>query len=267
MPIVSEFIRKICFIGAPGVGKSTIYKALIEERKQKKWLTPMEAKFEIAKKYWPQGKSNIKDRALNKLFLHNFFFTEKYAGLSNYIMKNIVEESFQSMRSNYEPLFDMAFKGLECEVKDSVSRMLAALFFIKTAKNEMFIDSFAVNEPVLFDDSMWQSLRGVKQYFNNFADNRFITKMPRPDAVIHCFSGIDKVFDQIKKRSNEGKLNTCHYSQTDKELYESIKADIENARYKTELLEGSGIKVLNINAGLNIADNIKIINEFLTVLL
>ncbi len=256
-------MKKICFIGAPGAGKSTLYNALINGVGQREWLTSIEAKLAVGKLNPGSMDSDIKQRLLRLIFLRGVFFREKYSVISDYILKKIIYESFDSMRLVYEPLFDMAYKGLDSEVKDPVSRMLVSAFFIKLAKDEMLLNYYNPDKTVVFDDSMWQSIRGVKKYFNSITDKEFISRMPHPDAVVHFFTSAERIFAQIKKRRSDGKLNTSHYSLSDDELYESIKNDLENSRFKTELFERAGIRILKINTASEIHENLILVNDFI----
>jgi len=256
-------VKKICFIGAPGCGKSTIYNSLLKFRRSKDWLTPEEAKLEIGRSYRKDRVSDIKMNIAGILLLHPVFFREKYSVLGNYALKNLYMKSFDMLRLKYNPLFKMALKGLEIEVEDPASRMIASGFFLKLARDEMLIEYYSPGKPVLFDDSVWQSVRGIKHYPEGAADGLSVSGLPVPDLVVHCFSGTDDIFRQIKKRSAEGKINTCHYSLSDDELYKSVERDIENARLKAEHFASAGIPVLNINAGLNVNDCVKEASGFI----
>lgn len=255
--------KKVCFIGAPGAGKSTIYKALLENRyKGDLWAASSEAKTGIAKSLKFPGNNGLLKSAAASMLLRSGIAGRLDDLISEYILKKIIEENFRGQRAVYSTLFDAAWKGLENEIGDPVSRMSASAFFVKLAKEEMLIDKYYTKGTVIFDDSMWQSLRGVKKYFKN-ADGKLLSGLPIPGAVVYCMSAPDVVFSRIKAREMSGKLNTAHYGLTDRMLYRSVVTDIENARAKARLLKMAGASILEINCEDDLSSNTAAVRQFL----
>ena len=234
-------MKKICFIGAPGSGKTTLYRNLISEKTDKsRWVTSDEAKIFIINNKLKSSKKRVFPVVLK------YLVSEKYKNrVIDYFLKEYFNESFNFMREKYKKIFEIADEGLKKQVVDPVSRMLAASFFVRMAKTEMLIDFYNPEINIVYDDSVWQSLRGITQDTLDSGLTGLDEKV-LPDIVIYCKKTDKVIVEQIKQRKKDGKINNCHYSLTDEELLESVRVDMENASNKISWFKKSGIRVINI---------------------
>ena len=251
-------LRRVYCLGAPGIGKTTIYRELCKEKRT--WNTVDE----IILKYL--NKQNLLNPLFNNYIYNNYlskysFFNRAQKYINNRNLKKLEQLCFNKMRSGYSVIFDFAYQGLSDGIKDPVSRMLAVEFFVKMAKREMLVDCYNESGVVIFDDSIWQSMRG--NILNSKVNSDSLSKS---DAIIYFFSNPEVIFDQIKKRSKIERINTSHYGLDDNSLLKMIDYDVKCAEFKKKYFINSNIPVLDINIQEDISKNVKRIESFLNTL-
>lgn len=249
-------MKKVCLIGAPGVGKTTIYKKLFENIKSTEFIKAEKIRLLIRRQ---NTKIILNSYSKAGMYFEKFKIYNSVTGIMKRgQLKEIEKECFSKMRDTYSDISDIAYKGLNNLEVDPVSRMLGAEYFNKLLKTETIVDCIESFKIAILDDSVWQSLKG-----DIFVLEESSAGIQMPCAVIYFYNASERILRQIKDRARKGKINTIHYGLTDKELVKMIAFDIENAERKKEYFLKLHIPVLIINTNNNTDDNILIIEKYL----
>lgn len=233
---------KICLIGAPGVGKSAVYRDLTAiPVSRRNFLTKAEALERIALQRASSG--GIRS-FIARVELSLYFAAALKRRGKAYLLRHAYREGQRRMRGPYAPLLDATYRSLADEVADPLQRLMASAFLLKIAKEEMLIDSHAPGFPVLLDDSVWQSLRGFS------AGNVPLHggDLPLPALVVFFTAERETIIERIARRKELGKVNNAHAGVSEAELRKIVDADAENAMGKAEFLRRLGVTVVDVDA-------------------
>ena len=134
-------------------------------------------------------------------------------------------------------------------------RLMRSVWLYKSIQLAKIIESCQDPFCFLVDESICQ--RGhsicVTSKNENKASMRYFREVPCPLAVINVFDRIENIEKKIKNRK----------SDNIKEELSTIQKSINIFHIAKEILESRGVFVLDINAGVNINKNAKILESFL----
>lgn len=258
-------MKRIDFLGAPGVGKSTLYKELLRQRKKPdKFLTPEEAKVEVAKKHLIENK-NIKKHFLKSLILNCSIFRKKHCCLAEKILKNEKNEVLWKNKEKYNEVLKIALRGSNIEEKIPYRRFLGLSWFFDVFQKVLFLEE-NFDDFVIYDESLSQKIYGLifsenKEYEDSIVD--YFRNCPKPFCVIFCRINKKGIFKRIKQREKTGKIIPGHRDVNNKKLEEIIVNQIEVSEIALKVLKERGIHVLEIDMANDIKKNAKEINIFL----
>lgn len=231
-------MRKVICIGRPGVGKSTFLASLLPSIPESIAIAEEEALLKAVKAF-PWKKNN--DKALT--FLLPFLRKELSVKVAVYLAQKEVKQHYTDFTRCYEALSLMEWKGLG-SISLASSRLKSAAFFLSTLYREIFIEQYAGNYTVVFDDSLWQLVYG-------FDRNNALDQVPLPDAVLYCTASDEIVQKRIQMRINQGRVNTSHTGLSEQAIFAQSQQDLLLAQSKIDFFLSRNIPVLPIDLSLD----------------
>lgn len=239
---------KLCVLGAPGVGKSTLLSEFLESRASerrdvytpdsiKRKVVALEAK--IHGNAWQRflcwAILKVPVRRLEKLCVA-------------YGFRQCAKLEYRKGLHGYGEMLDLAWRGFERKIRPAENKVAVTAFLHRTAQEEILIDSVSLPEIVIFDDSLWQCVYGARESIEPMADRaEFVGRLPRPDGVIYCAHDLETVCERIFERARKGRLNTVHQGLSHEEIRAMAKDDLDNARFKADVLRESGVPVCELD--------------------
>jgi hypothetical protein len=258
---------RIDFLGPSGVGKSTLYKELLQQRrKNDRWMTPKEVQVKIAQRISCRHTNSI-DSYTRAVFLNNPLFKPIHPVLTETIL------------SKYEYKYLALWEKPEEE--EAINNFIAAMvslkfppFFKLHRLNRIFefarkVALFQKHGPdqttVLIDDSLtneipflgpWNSendLKNLGSYFHALGDLSGVIFLDADDHI---------VVERLKKRM-ELFVNIAHQRMNILEVMEDTRRRLQSARQLSNMLEARGIPVVRVNSGDALDNQVRLVKDFL----
>lgn len=256
-------LKRIDVLGAPGVGKSTIYNELTKRRKKSsEWVTPEEAALLLAKEYLTKSSNaTLKYFAISTfkipfLLRFNKLFANQI--INQYGFKFLKEQS-----SNYNEFLDVALSGALIQEKEPIRRLIGINWFYGAYKRTLLFENSKFKNIVLFDESLSQKVYGItiskKKFFEKTCTNYF-KFMPPPAGLIYCETDLKELFERITKRH---KIIPGHSDLSKEELREYIEVQAEISEIGKNIIKSRGIPVIELDTINTPVYNAKIIDTFI----
>ncbi len=256
-------MKRIDFLGVPGVGKTTLYYKLLQQRDDyEKWLTPPEAKILIAKKHvkanWRSAGELLRLLALQ---LPNRTLQKK---LTENISDTLAGKAFQERLQEWMPFIELCSFSLADGSKPPYYRFLLAKWFLSLLNDVALIESADLKHQVLFDDSLSQRATGMMPWDRLSGEQqsrKYFSLMPPPVAVVYLRADPQLIADRLVKRK---KVIAQHQDLSYHDLLERTKIAALIVEAGAETLHSRGIPVLMVDALLPIAEMVVETKKLLT---
>ena len=252
-------MKRIDFLGAPGVGKTTIYKNLLKQRKRSdKWFTPREIKIQYGKNLlWEEGE----------YFKLLFLKTKNSKNIANSIAEQYIEKKGKDIlwkeKNKFEDFWELIIKGVASGKKHPLRKLMGVNYFYLTMRDLVFFLSLEIENQILFDESLSQKIYGIADWeigaFEKTTEDYF-KKMPLPDSLIFFWVNTEDLLERIKSR---GKIIPGHREMGENEIQKVILAQQHIASLGKDVLKSRGVNVIEINTNDKVEKNTKIINDML----
>ena len=269
-------MKRIDFLGAPGVGKSTIYHELVRQRtKLDTWMTPEEARTKTKCEYSLQNARSVKEHAVAGL-LKNGVCIKLLPSFSKRMLETILDtyqfdkyerETIWVEKERYADFFNVALKSATIEEKEPLRRLMGITHFYSVARDVIFLEHSSFPGLVLFDESLSLRVYGItrsrKGFFESATEDYF-NNIPLPAGLIYCSLDPEKTFQRIKQRSlpmpgQHGKIIPGHRDLESAPLLESIEVQLDKAAIGADVLRNRGVKVLDIDMKDSLTYNVNVI--------
>jgi|GEM_PF-3016166 len=254
-------MKRIDFLGAPGIGKSTIYIELVKRRaKSDSWMIPEEAWIKIARQYSTQNAKSGKDYIIAAL-LRIGLFNKIYPDLSLRVLHKNQKEIIWNEREHYANFFEAALQSSTIKEKIPLRRLGGIKSFYSVARDVIFLEHSRIPGLVLFDESLSQKIFGVTMWREGMfesATNNYFNTIPLPEALIYCKLNPDETLNRIKQR---GKIIPGHRDLDGNLLFEAIKVQLRIAAMGADILKNRGAKVLEIHTEDSLEENAEKITD------
>lgn len=260
-------MQRIDFLGAPGVGKSTLYNELVKQRvKSDTWMTPGEARARIAYEYSLQNARSVKNHVIAGL-LKSSICKRLHPILSNKILAAYQKKTTWTEKDRYAKFFETALKGATIWEKDPLRRLMGITEFYSVATEVIFLEHSQFMGLTLFDESLSHKVYTITHWRKGFFEgmtNDYFSHIPLPTGLIYCKLEPEETFNRVKQRSitvpgQEGKIIPGHRDLNDNLLLESIKAQLDIAAIGAEVLRNRGVSILEVDMADTPAHNVKLI--------
>ncbi len=257
-------MQRVDFLGASGVGKSTFYKELLNNRtKSAVWMTPIEAKTKIAYQYIRQNGGSVKEY-LFRAMLKRALCKRLHPLLVRNILFNQQQESIWREKDRYAQFFETALKGATIK-ENPCLRLLRIVWFYEALNDVLFIENSKLSGLVLFNDSLSQRfniiLSSSQGYCKTLAFDYF-KNIPLPFGLIYCKLNEDKTINRIIKRSTI-KTIFAHRDIEFEVLFKNIQLQLSIAEIGADVLKSRGVKVFEIDMENLPENNVKLITDAL----
>lgn len=241
-------MKRIDFLGAPGVGKSTLYKQLIDSRGGGSFgLTPKEADLKLAREYLNNiPKKNIKE-ILAVGTLNNIFLKPLHPIIVDKVIRRVEDESIWAEREQYSEFLNQALLGACVEEKDPVRRLMGANWLFDVIKKVAVVENSKFDDVVLFDESLSQKIYGVT-YHDTELDRQeiemYFNLMPKPLHLVYCYLTPDRVLERLNSRS---KVIPSHRGLDETNLLNKITIQMQIAEIGYQVLKSRGINIVELD--------------------
>ena len=258
-------MKRIDFIGSPGVGKTTLYNLFMARRKRhEQWLTPVEAKINIAKEYLRQCSCFSKDMV--RLVLIQLIQVRSVQNkLSESIYNSLASKALKERVNSWMPFIELCSESLGDQEKPPFYRFQLAKWFLNDLQDTALVDSARINKTVVFDESLSQRATGLLPWNIKFIgqqSRKYFKLMPPPDGLIVLQAEPEIIVQRIMARRPQ-KVNAQHEGLVEEELWERIKIYAEIVGIGSAVLRERGVQVLALDAALPVEVMLSKLNHFM----
>lgn len=254
-------IKRIDFLGAPGIGKSTIYTQFTKRFGRKLGIVPeFEARTRAARAY--SYRLPKKEGLISRFVLFFPKFRNPYVVS---LEDKICDKHFRKYVDVNGDLFSTIHNSFCCSEKDNYRRQFGYNSVISKLKIFCSLDSYYAGL-VLSDESLSQKVYGINP--SDKLDKAFVISyfenIPVPNYLIYFYANASAVVKRIKGRDLKGgKMIPGHTGKSLDELLEMTETALKISEIGSKILEQRGAKVLKLNAQENTEDNLNALAEFL----
>ena len=252
MKMPGERTKIIEIIGAPGVGKSTVYKALINSYNQySDWIYP-DADENRKKAGW------IGFRSYSSLIYHRLFRKEQ---MSRYQ----IELGLKFVRQHKE-LADFIWRNIsenETGIQDVGQRFRSAYFAFKHfCRYQKIMESYN-DKPCIIEEGLLQKSFLIRDNEKEMLEavHDYLYLVPLPKAIIYLNTPDAKVIlERLKSRK---KVLPNHKDKNDKFLLENIERWQSLFNDIAKSLSEFNVPVYNVDGSKTVKENVQLINHLL----
>lgn len=247
-----NMMGRIDFLGAPGVGKSTIYKALLSfisiSTQNKKYYSEEEAILYSVRNYIRKNK-NLEAFLIDILLIFRKIRNPYISSIEEKINKKIFEEFVLE----HEKLFELVDRAYCMSDKSLYRKQYGYLSFNrKIRKYAILKECFPYI--VIADESLSQKVYGVNpsECFNAQIIKAYFNTITVPNFLIHCVNDEVEVVNRILARE---KTIPGHQGLTEAELVEKTKSSLLIAEIGAEILQQRGAQVIEVDTAKQVQEN------------
>ncbi|HWJ26277.1 MAG TPA: hypothetical protein VNS32_07020 [Flavisolibacter sp.] len=247
-----ERTKIIEIIGVPGVGKSTVYKALCDTyREDSEWIYP-DADSDRRRSLFG-GISSFPGLVYKKLFGRNeasnkqidlgLRFVKQHRELTEFIWKNISEN--------------------QTGIEDVGQRFRAAYFAFKHFCRYQKILESQIDKPCVIEEGLFQKSFLIRNSKDEMLEavHDYLDLVPLPKAIIYLnTSDANIILERLKSRK---KIIAAHKEKNDDFILESIEKWQFLFNDMTENLSSFNVPVYKVDGSKTVKENVRLINHIL----
>ncbi len=246
-------MKRIDFMGAPGIGKTTLFNELNKfHSRSKKWLTIQEAKVYIA-------NGILSDHFLSIVNLKKFLINAaRPKGLQKQIVDNVLSsaatDALLLKQSEWSRYLEFCAYQIGFLQKEPIYRIYLAKWLESILSNVALAEEYNSPHKVLFDESLSQRAPGLLPWDHTSCLKEchdYFKLMPAPFAVVHLNAKPEQIAKRIIERSKVITISMQHRGLTRTELLERSKSANAIFQVGAEVLRERGIKVIDLDADKN----------------
>jgi thymidylate kinase len=253
-------MKKVEFLGAPGIGKTTIIKELISCRKKNdKYISLGEAKNIILKRnilnkiYQPKSLLKLVILKYGKLL----GLTEKYY---DDIIGTLSNSSGNSNYDEFRPFLKCCDKLLRHSEDDPIYRLLTTRWLLISLDEYINLNSIDLNYTVIIDEFVTHKSIGILSSSNSFEDKHckeYFSLVPTGDLVIYLYAEPKIIMERIIQRRSE-RITYQHRGLSESQILEKTTMAVRIVEMGAEILKERGVNVVKIDGTNTIA---RIVND------
>ncbi len=251
-------MKRIDFLGAPGVGKTTLYKELIRQRKKPySFLTPEEAIVEDAKDYLRENR-DIGRRFLKLFALNSKMFKKKHYSLASDVLNKY--NKVTCWREDDDKSLNTFIKGIYESDFPANIKLLRYQWTLKTANKVGLIEQFFKKDTfVLFEESLTHRMIPAGPWDSSEKRDdlcKIVKLLKNIDSIIYLYANRDVVVERLKSRKGD-QLNSAHKNMSDGEIIKETEDRLRAAEQLAEEMGKRGFNIVKINAEMSVEDQIE----------
>lgn len=257
------------FIGASGVGKSTLYDETIKTRTaDDRWITDGEALDEIAKKYLIKNRSVLPFRIRVKQFIKIISPLHRYRSYDA-VSSTLRNLAWEALSEEYDFLCELMIQFAHHQYELEAHKRLAFLswFYVNRLRDFIVMEYFPVLKIIVHGDGILHNLGGIVNYdmgFPNVEVNKYEKLNCMPTGLVHCTADESVVLARLKQREQSGLGTIFQNGMDDTSLAEFVRSGIKSSANKVDFFRRKGVPILAIDTSDDLKENSKIINNFIS---
>ena len=261
-------IRRIDFLGVPGLGKSTLYNDLRAHRDAgQNWKTPAEAKTTIAQKESLRNVHSVGSYIV--AFLLNIrLFKTLHPPLTDLVLKKYNRLMPWDTKEEEEAL-NLLIHTVAATPYPPALKAGRYEGLLETAREVTLFERYApAGITLLFDMSLSQRMSNLGPW-NTREDLRNLrtlsTLLGNLSAVVFLDAEESLVLERLEMRKRiTGLVNKAHRDLNDYELAVYTEERLKSVRQFADMLEEEGVVVIRVNAGDPVATQVRFVKEKLS---
>lgn len=259
-------LRRVDFLGVPGVGKTTLYRSLVHNRRsgEKPWLTVNEAKFLVAaRSAWQMGLRGKIDAL--RLRVPGF-----RGGLVASYARRAATKALADKPQEWDVL--LLHGGLDWDVlmdlyqraagepprcaDGSTATLLQSLHITRSAPDIAMLRAMPGRTPVLFDNSLTQRVCEAAclgpeplQVVRRCAEN-----LPPPAGLLYMRASVDETVQRLESRQlsrygcdQEGRISLLYHRMGHDDVHDFVSTMILALNEAVRILESLGTPTLYLD--------------------
>ena len=199
-------MRRIDLLGAPGVGKTTLYNELLKHHnREDQWLTLEEAKILIAKRYVHYNIHSLKE-LVRSLMLHTINIKIVQKKISENIYCSLAKKALNEKLEEWMPFIEVCSKSLGDNNKPPYYRFLLARWLLDQLNDVALVQSAVQNDYVIFAESLAQRATGLMPWNISTVEKqseKYFKLMPAPDVVVLLQAEPQLIIKRIIQRADQ----------------------------------------------------------------
>lgn len=234
MPKVVELI------GPSGVGKSSLYFSLQKEwNEDDDWAIYHD--FMYRRRKWSPEGILLKIKSIFYAVSQSDYFWNEGKMIDQ--KKDFSEKYPEFVQTFLDLIHEHTKEGFNGEDK----RFQVIFFMLKSIERVNSILESGNNDRIcLIDEGLVSRLMHLNSpTFSKRDVDRYISRMPLPQAIIYLNTDAIEILNRIKKRK---KTSTIHSGLTEQEIIESTENTQELIQYALNKVEESGVEILRLSA-------------------
>ena len=278
-------MQRIDFLGLPGVGKTTLYEALLLGRMRagRTWLTLREAKFLVARSLaWHAGLRG-------KINAFRLYLPGLRGGLVDVYARKAAKRAMADNAQEWDTLllsgeqewdallelFGRApdkHSGQVREKHEHGATLIQSLHITKAAPDIALLRAMPMDRAVLFDNSLTQRVCEAASFDADPACRvRYcLERLPLPAGAIHMHDDIETIVRNIMSRQAErygldaeGRVSLLYSRMGPDDLYKFASVMKLALREAEEVLQAHSVPVLTLDARTPLSDQAEQVDLFL----
>lgn len=261
-------MRRIDFIGPSAVGKSTLYKAILNLRKESDFIYSQDE--ELMNIYINRGlnSSSLKNYLKAQLIRKNLFSGRHLKWAKSFATKEIGEE-IESEINLYSGLFDIFLQGLyKIDSLSAARKCLFAKFYIGLLQRLSKITYFETGNIVMTEESVTNNNLGLissDQYREHISADSKEWNRSTPTAVVYCMHPSLELYYQRRLKRIELRKQITYLDDGVKgeQLFKLCKDSRLSNENKAKVMREIGVPVLNVDMSFPVEENVHKVMKFL----
>lgn len=246
-------MKRVEFLGASGVGKSTLIKNIMDTRTSlDHWYLPEEARRQIAQSFTYKNARGLKQLISLILIKHGIGNPATIRTAVDLLLANHESAVYETTARKYSGIIGLMLYKINSD--PSIEPLIKA-HIIKTAYNSLIrnvalIDHFGFEHVVIYDESLFKN----NMWFFNAEDYRTIItarvnhqSCENPDLIVNCDLSIEETFRRRKERIAKRNREDQESLMNDDDLMRSCQKMRLYTESKVQALKENGVNVLTLD--------------------
>jgi len=254
-------MKWIEFIGPSGVGKSYLFGKLLESRNSNDWISPEEGLKIVYNKLSQSKEVSYKDRITTIVkTLSSRKKKNPFKRISSSYKKKAVDKYGSGFNFLAEVMLREFASGSRLEPKKKME--MISWYYENRLLPFIVLYAAELNHTIIFEDGIFHNNRMVnlEKHLDKIETEGQVIY---PDALIYIKADPETIFERIKHRNSITGGTFIQRDYTDKQIKENVKSSLNSHRAIVNHLKNNNRMVLELDVTENVAENCKIINQFI----
>ncbi len=256
-------VRRIDFLGAPGIGKSTLYKTLLQDKLPAHIIAEPQA-YRLA-----LGSAINQSMPWRKRWTHRVL--QAIPKVSNYYISTAEDQCSRQVHYTYMYKNEVYYRAAsDCMAVTGRSEARRAggyyYFMANNMRWAVIHEYYQSGKIVLCDESLSHRIFLLLPWSASWltAAEEYYRHMPAPDGVVYVDGDADLVRARIDERNaSTRKLIPGHMEADETELMSRIEGTLALARTGAAVLEDRGVSVLKLDGRQPASSNVARIQYYI----